>query len=267
MSGMLQGRITLTSGQTFRLNENGAFVAPVQVNSGVYYLSTQAPGGVQPLLTAFENELNAAGNGTYSVTLNTATGQIEVIAIGVANFGIDWIGADLPNLLGFTQGNLAGNNNHTSQSVPQSLWFPGACPVTLAHSEDWRGIPEVDMHQNESPRGDVFSLVGERKMTMELQFDAVRGCRTWIAHENVPGESFERFFLHAIAGDGVGSSPGGPVRWHQDANTLNKFGSYYVVGLRTFRPEQVTRGWAGLYRFRVPRLVLLPEELRSGVYA
>lgn len=259
--GIMEGRIRVPGTWVNQLYEGGVYQGNANIDAGDYYLSTAAAGGVFSIFQRFSTRLDFQGAGTYSVTLDTTTRRVTISATGVANFDIVWAASSgLRDVLGFTQGDLFGASSYTADSEPRGAWFPEACPMSLGYTKHWRGWHEADLHQAESPAGHVFSLEGERKIVADLTFEAVKGCRTWIYQEENNFESFERFWLDYIYGEGPGGTPGGPVRWYADKDDLANWGTYYVVGMRELKPAFVKEGWTGRYKITFPRLVLIPDE-------
>lgn len=257
--GIMEGRIRVPAIWTQQLFEGAAFQGNINIDPGDYYLSTPAPGEIFSIISRFETRLTAIGGGSYTVSLDPATRRVTISS--TVSFDIVWSASSgLRDALGFTQGDLSGANSYTADSEPRSAWFPEASPMTLGYTKRWRGWHESDKHQAESPAGHVFSLAGERKIATDMVFDAVKGNRTWMYLEQAQFESFERFWLDYIYGEGPGGTPGGPIRWYADKEDLSEWGTYYVVGMSEMRPEFVQEGWTGLYRINFPRLVLVPEE-------
>ncbi len=78
----------------------------------------------------------------------TKAGFVRMTASG--NFTIDWTSAELQRLLGFTQGNLSGDDNYTADSYSPLFWSPG-----------WPETPDDSV-----PVGDVGSPVSDTVVTM-----------------------------------------------------------------------------------------------------
>lgn len=267
-NGKLEGRITVpTGGWDLALTETGGGGASgtVTVAAGKYYHSS-----AKDFATDFPAELavqlDAIGNATYTVTVDATeggTGKYTISATGgsVTAFAISWTDTDQRDMMGFSQGNLSGGLTYTSDDQAKLLWLPSKPPVTLALTDVWRGWHETDLHQLESPLGHVFSIAGERKTIMSMQFPLQAAAKTWRAQESTVNESFEQMYLDCIYGAGPGGTPGGPVRWHQDADTDGTYGTYYVVGMREWKPADVQEGWTGRYTISLPRLVQDPDEV------
>lgn len=267
-NGKLEGRITVpTGGWDLSLVETGGSSGTVTVPAATYYHST-AGSGSNDYAAELKAQLDSVGDATYTVTVDateSGTGKYTISATGggVSAFAITWTDTDQRDLLGFSQGNLSSALTYTADDQARALWFPNFPVLTLNHSDTWRGWDESDLHDLESPAGDVYNVSGERKEVIGFEWQMTSAARTWIVDESTVNESFQRFWRDCIYGGGPGCTAGGAVRWHEDADTDATYGTYKVVGAREFKPGSAQEGWTGRFNIALSRCVRVSSELSS----
>ncbi len=259
-NGKLEAQITIPSGGWSMDIEDDINTQTVTVPAGTYYHSSVGSG-----TRSFADELEYQGNLVLSDTLTVSissgeggTGKYTISLDGGTN-EITWTNTDLRDLMGFDNGQGTGATSYTSDNAAQGIWLP-EYPCQRLHGGSWRGYWETDQQNAETSSGHVFSVMGRKKRVLDLTWPAESAIKTW---SNSGGNrSFERFLLYGIYGTDVAwGTSGGPIRYHPDAdiNTSNGYGTYYVMGMENWRPTQVRRGWTGLWRIHLPRLVQVPS--------
>lgn len=262
----LEALITVPTGNyILTITETGGGDASfaVAVVAGTYYHNSAA-GEPKDFRETLEDAINAAGfTSAYTVAHSAAingTGKYTITsdgAGGVTAFAIVWTTDALRQLLGFTQGNVAGLLTYTGDDHARALWLPDSSYQALnGEGSGWQNSDKRDM---ESPGKNVFSVEGNEKTVNAIRFPNVNRAKTWIEFESagLQDSSFERFWRDGIRGRAPwAAAPAGPVRWHPDADINSFFHTYAVMGMPTFKPNTVKENWVGKFAFDLPRLIL-----------
>ena len=219
-------------------------------------------GADNSLLAKLKVALDAAGAKTYTVSCGAGengTGKIT-IAANTGNFAITWVSTDLRDLLGFSQGNLAGAGTYTGASAAKSLFLPDVPMNSLFGAAD-TGFYESNAFATESPSGHVKSFFSNKKKINKILWNGLSQAKTRASAESTANESFEQFWLDSIiAEQSWAASPGGILRFYWSAADDTSYADYNAVGamLSGFNPEKFTDDWLGLWQVSFDRLVLVP---------
>jgi len=261
--GRLEGRITIpTGGWTGTIDDsNVAGAAAFSVAAGTYYLSSAGGAGFS-LIAALETALNTATpTDTITVALSAGeagTGKVTITSTGTA--AIVWTSTALRDVLGFV-GNLAAGTTWTGTYQARNLWLPN-CPYKAMNGVGlWRGWRESDCRSVENAAGYVFAHMGQQKEVNALSWNSVARSLVWEANEATEGASWERFAQDAIWGVASWGTPGGPIRFHPDANDSAVWVTYKVPGFNDIKTEPLIEDYAGgTWRVVLPRLVVDPTD-------
>jgi hypothetical protein len=253
--GKLESRITIPTGNwTFTFSESGGGGTPTVTLTAAaeYYHSSTTT-----IASAIKAAMDAASPNarTYTVTVSSGNGGTGKYTISVSSgtYSITWIATDLRNLLGFTA-NLSAVSTATGSNHAIGLWVPGV-PHEQEFSSADQGHDEYDVASTESPDGTTVVTAYNRRTVTQLQWTAVTDTKTRSITEATTNESWQNFYRNALAGEQPGFTPGGPVRWHPDADTNGTFTTYKVPFDRRDAPQRVQQQWSGLYTVAIPRLV------------
>lgn len=198
--GRVEAVINVPAGVVATVTNNGGGPTSVPITAGTYFMSTL----MVQLVTDFTAG-RAPGVGTWSFALSTGpsgTGQVT-IAMSSGNFAITWTNTLLRDLLGFT-GDVASTTTSTGAAQARGLWIPD-CPLT-ANSDPKRAPMASDMRSVSSPRGDVYSLVGNVYLLHTgLTWAMVAINRVWTAEASLANQAYETFFKDVMLGVGLGA--------------------------------------------------------------
>lgn len=96
---------------------------------------------------------------------------------------IDWSSdTTVRDMLGYSQGNLAGANAYTSASISKYLWSPMRLEITKARL-DTQGEPEHDTVTTESGDGVVVAREHNTWRSNELRWPNTANARVWTTSE------------------------------------------------------------------------------------
>ena len=268
--GKLEARVTVPVGGWAGVidDSNGAGGVVWTVAAGDYYLSSANAGGGASLISALATAMNAATpTDTVAVTIGAGengTGKVTITSTGTTE--IEWTDVDLRNLLGFT-GDLAAGTSWTSSNHARGLFLPNSAFLNLNGGTYWRGWHESDLRVTENAAGYLFAFAGQRKRVCNLAWQGIKRQKTWIVNEATINESFEKFYLDVILGEGpFCNTPCGPVRFYPDGDNNAVFGTYRIgSGLEEWRPDQMFSNYAGQWVLRLPRMVQLPGSEGLGI--
>lgn len=268
--GKLEARITVPSGGwagTINDSGGGGFVAWT-VASGDYYLSSANADGGSSFIAAFETALNtAAPTDTIGVSIGageSGAGTVQITSTGTTE--ITWTDVDCRNMLGFTS-DLAANTVWAGSNHARGLFLPNIAFLNLNGGDYWRGWHESDLRVTENAAGYLFAFSGQRKRVCDLAWQGIKRQKTWIVNESKINESFEKFYLDVILGEGPFCyTPCGPVRFYPDADDSSVFGTYrFGSGLEQWRPDQMFANYAGQWVLKLPRMVQVPGTESLGI--
>jgi hypothetical protein len=149
--------------------------SPQTVPAGNYYLRDSA--AALSLLEKVKAAMTTAGVGAASAVL---TQDRRVKLSGGANFSITWTDTLLRNLLGFSQGNLAGAASYVAASISPLLWSPGRPESPMLAPLGVRGAKVHTVYQAVSPYSGLTQSVSHgyreynRFMFANIDVDRVR---------------------------------------------------------------------------------------------
>jgi hypothetical protein len=241
----LEGRITISSTQTMVVTDSGGVSQNRTVAAGDYYLTTTATGGSNSLLTTVKNALDASGQ-TYTVTVDdtedTSTGKVSIL-VNAGTTTIDFTSATtLRDILGFA-GNPSTASGVTGEYQARYLWLPncgrsgslGPDPTSTSYD---MGGEEVDGTFTFSPSGASKRLAYTRRFVETMNFEMMKGSKTWIALETTTNESMQKFWRDVI-------SQGLPFRYHYNRANDSVYFTWVATNFNNFKPSQVQPGWVG----------------------
>ncbi len=260
-----------TGGWTLSINDSGAGAAvTATLAAGTYYWSTADTigGGTASLLSAISTSLNlAATTDTITVTLSageSGTGKLTITSSGSTT--IAWVSTDWRDLMGFAS-DLAAGTTWTSPSQVRNLWLPD-CFYNAPNAVDdaFRGWRESDLRENENAAGYGWAHMGQEKVVNAISWHAVSRSRIWQANESTTNASWERFCRDGIWGVAGWGTPGGPLRFHPDADSNALYATYRPFQLQNIQPSPAMDGWAaGPWVVSLPRLVQVPGTESIGL--
>lgn len=240
-------------GETLIATNSGGGPTNVTIPAGSYFPTD--------FVATIAARLNAVRTpATWTVTLDPLSGLTTVNWTGSGNFTLNFAGA--PNTmttLGFT-GILSGITAGLAQTGPNAhrfLWIPNH---PLNSDVDSKQSPtENDMRQVESPLGTVTTLVGtDKTVHTGLEWSHVQASRAWISEETTPNQSYERFYLDAIRGNGhAWSAPNLALKiYDHRAVQLGTNKSWKLSGPPTLADLRMTvQGFVTYVGVKWPRLV------------
>lgn len=254
--GKLEARIRVPSG--WEVTASGT---PVEIPAGDYYLSSGV-GAFSGLLEAFATELSTETGDTWTAAIDGGeggTGRVTITADTSSTLVWGSDGASLQDLLGFS-GDLASGTSWVGALHARSIWLPN-CPYVTHVGGQYEGMVETDAVWQESGAGDVFGWSGQKKKALSVRWDAITAARCWECQEALGNESFERFFLDVIFGEADwAASPGGPIRFHRDADDDATYTAFKSTGTKDLNLPVFGEAAGLLYRVELPRLVKLPRD-------
>lgn len=259
--GRVEAQFTVPAAETWAVT-TGAGAATLTLTPGTYYHATFAP-ALQAALIA-QVPLNI---GTWSVTYSTGasgTGKytIAVTVPASESLAIVFTTTTARNLIGFT-GNVSATGSATGTNQARGLWIPDCAFNIDGHPSS---APIVtDARETESPTGDVFGLVGNVKYVhTNARWSMVAVNRTWIGAETIVNQSWERFCLDAVLGQGISwfARPANlqiydiaGVKVGIYGNSGSGMAGWKPVGVKDVNPERWSQdGWTGLWKIVIPRL-------------
>lgn len=264
--GRIEALITVpTGGYTFTITETGGGGASdtVTIPAGTYYHST-ADSTANDFLAELQAQTDAATlNASYTWSFShgeSGTGKYRVVATGgsVTAVTFAWTSTIIRDLIGF-DGTETADLDQTGTDNAQAVWFPSTPPQVLngASSAGWW---EAEMPVKENAHGNVFAVLGRDKRINNIIWPAEPQNKVWTANESSGNvnESFETFLREGIHGTASWGSAAGPIRWYPDGDVDGSSFEYGVVGLATWKPEQLRQNWVGRWLIDFGRLVQVP---------
>lgn len=206
-----------------------------QVAAGSYYLYDAST--ALSLLAQVEAAMTAAGLASASAVL-LRTRKVRLSA-GAA-FSIVWNDTRLRDLLGFSQGNVAGQASYVANSISPLLWSPGTKPAAVAAPLDVSG------HKQHLVNTAVAPYTGRMEATSHGAREFNR--YTWLniskarlRTSSVLGGEWQTFFDEVV----VKAAPHKNYREVQEENsgtTVATF-DYAPHGPYQVSPERRALGW------------------------
>lgn len=233
------------------------------IPAGTYYLSSVGSGSRDFLAeVAFQfgassvaGSLGENGTGLITIQFSGAT-------------AIAWVDTEVRDILGFT-GDSASATSHTGTKHARGAWLPQTPPLRLNAGGNWRGHMESDYRSVSNMAGYVWVRAGQSRTILEpLAWDGLKQHKIWIGSETDSGyanQSLQRFWLDGVWGQAAWGTPGGPVRYYENAALDTNYGTYRVLDSADFRPEPRQEGWVGFWRWRMPKLVMVPGSDSEGL--
>lgn len=255
-NGKLEGRISVPSGgwAVDATDSGGAFTATIAEQT--YYLST-SDGTSTTFLEEFEDQLNAAGTDTWTVTIAAGEGGTGKVTITCsAAWTITWDAASTPvkEICGYT-GNLSksGGTGATSTNQAKGLWLPN-CPPSNLYGNSVAGWYESSTRGQHAPDGTATVIGGPKRQVNELRWNAIKRAKALAEHEATTNESYMTFWLDFMQGDQTGSSVG-RFRWYPDADDDATYFSYVMLDmLSNSRMEPLVQDWNGFFTVNLGRI-------------
>lgn len=263
--GKLEGLCTIPTGNvTFTVTETGGSSPGAHVitlTAGNSYYHSNAGNNVVTLPARLKALLDAAGGGTYTVSVDAGeggTGRYTISATGITSMTIAWTSTSIRDWLGFEDSDTStAGTTFTSTNQAQGLWIAGFGYQSL--NGDKAGWRESNQQIAETAGGHVYSVMGRQKVINEITWPMESRAKTWRANESRTNESFESFILTSVWGtENVFGQSAGPVRWHPDADSATSH-QYKCVGLLNWQPSQVREQFLGLWTIQTGRLVEVPS--------
>jgi hypothetical protein len=208
IAGRVEARFTVPAGEGIAVTYNGVGPTAVGLTAGAYFITDF----VAHILARI---IAVTGVATWTVALDTTTGLVSFNYTGVAGtYTITFSTPGTALILGFTSNPTGITHGVASTGAKQALglWIPNTTVVSDIDSD--QATQETDRRDTETPTGDVITLVGNRRYVHTgITWDYVQFNRIWISRETTPNQSYERFFIDAIDGNGNGwFTPGSAVR-------------------------------------------------------
>lgn len=250
----LESSITIDEGYTISVVD-AVGTHLIVLPAGQYYHSSIGDGS-RTLAEELEYRINLTATATFTVSMSTA-GIYTISATG-ALVGVIWTNTILRDLMGYTT-DLVDALSYTAPNQAQGIWYSSSLYQTLNGGGSWRGVIESDLQSVESASGHVYAVQGRRKRVNAVTFGSETRARTWQTSETVTNESFETFYTNCILGELDWSQVCGPIRWYPDASDDAVYGTYSVLGLQNWSPQQLVQDWTGRWIIQLPRLVEVPE--------
>lgn len=258
--GKLETLITIpTGGFSIEATHSGEGAKTITFSAGdTYYWSSlgdQAADFAATLETKFDAEfavdvtvtIAAGEDGTGRLTILVASGTIEITSITATADtlmgGIDAAGASA---------------SLVSPNAVKGLWLAPTASNSPYGALD-AGWDEADYVASKAPDGSVVVTQYNRTVANRIEWQNCPRNKVRTAYESTTNESFQTFYRDAILGEHAAMTPGGPIRWHPDADTDGTSFKYKVITPGpTFRPERVVEIWTGLYPVVLDRLIQVP---------
>ncbi len=259
-SGKLEARITVPTGGW----DTTVGGVTKTIPAGTYYLSS--PGsGARDLLDEVAFQFGASSvAGSFG---ENGTGLVTIQFSGAT--AITWIDTDLRDLLGFT-GDLSAATSHVGTKHARGIWIPQQPPLRLNAGGHWRGLREGDYRSASNPAGYVWAVMGQERVVMELLvWSGITQQKVWIENESNSGyvnQSLERFWRDGIWGTTTAwGTAGGPIRFYPSAALDTDYGTYKILDSARFEPEPHNMGWVGLWKWQMPKMVMVPGSDAQGL--
>jgi hypothetical protein len=244
--GKLEGRIIVPSGG-FALSLTDGTGGPYSVTftaAESYYMSS-ADGAGSSLLAALKTKLQAAGGGgrTYTCSMDSLTG-IVTISVNTGTFSITWTTPSLRNLLGF-DANISAQSSASGADHAESVWLPNvhAMPDYGLNSAG-RVISNAMVRI--APDGTYSAFHGPSRKANRLYWPIVQVHKVIEAEETSTNESYERWWLDTVRGEGSWAQSG-RLRWYPNASSDATYASYCVTEAVSPQCERVDANYDGLW--------------------
>jgi len=237
--------IDFTAGKTYYHstagNDSVTFGARFQA-----LLDTAFSGGTAPTFTVSHSG-GEGGTGKYSVT--PSAGTIEFTGTfheALAEYtGLEGVGPASPA---------------TSELYPDG-WWSADCPCARAYGVSDPGHDIGDLVSTKAPDGTVISTEYNRYTEYSLEWLYVPDTKTRInANSSLnQRQAFQRFHRQCILGEASWCSPGGPIRWHADADDDTTYYDYKITDMGSFKAAPAFEGLTAYYPIAIPRMIQVPS--------
>lgn len=251
--GRISGTIKLSTAWTVQI-QGSADGSPVTatIAAGTYGMGCDLAANGE-FVTVVKAAFNAASASAWNITHSLGEGGTNKITISETSFSVTWsattYGPNVRDIFGFA-GNISGaSTSSTGTKQVRFCWLADA-PWKTPHGKNEAGWYLTDARETVSPAGHVVGFVGNTQRRNRIEYNGVAEAHCRIASESTTNESFERFWLDAIVGQGPGSVVCGPIYWYTDADSSSTGAfSYSVVGdaLRQFPGQLMVDGYTGFY--------------------
>jgi hypothetical protein len=217
----LEGRIQVPSGgwsvSVLEILPVPAGPASVVVAAqGTYYLSD--------LLSTMAAALTANVTiGTYTVTLDSATGRVTITSTIATAVDITWSSTDLRDALGFTGATTSLAPSAQSTKSSPLVWLPNVPRAPGRAPDGTNGVAMTDQTTTVAPSGHSKTLVFSTRYSDLLAWRFIYGVKSWAVNESLGNESFESWW-NAVVGRGQ------PFRYHPDRTIAGTYVEYRAVG-------------------------------------
>lgn len=232
------------------------------IPAGTYYLSSTGSGSRD-----FLDEV-AFRFGASSVVGSfgeNGTGLVTIQFAGAT--AIAWVDTEVRDILGFTADSAAATS-HTGTKHARGVWISQTPSLRLNSGGNWRGHTESDYRSVSNMAGYVWARSGQSRTILEpLVWSGIKRHKAWIANETDSGyanQSLQRFWFDGVWGQASWGTPSGPVRFYEDAALDTNYGTYRVLDAADFRPEAYQDGYVHLWRWKMPKLVMVPGSDAEG---
>ena len=238
----LESRVTVpTGGWDIGVTDSGGSTT-ITIPAGDYYIQ-----GTTSIYDTFETELNSDGtlNGTYTLTLQTGTGQsgrCNISTSGGGNPAFTWTDTDFRDVLGYT-GNLSGSTSYLSTNSSPHVWMPNVGRTEVASPEPSStaiqiGASEYDYNATRSPSGYTTALTYNERWNDTMTFFNLQARKTWIEHESVANESLQKWMRTLYEGGGT------PFKYFPDLSSSSVFWELRFAGIH-MQPVPTVPNWVG----------------------
>ncbi len=233
------------------------------IPAGTYYLSSVGSGSRDFLA---EVAFQFGATSVVASIGENGTGLVTIQFAGAT--AIAWVDTEVRDILGFTADSAAATS-HTGTKHARGAWVPQTPSLRLNAGGNWRGHAESDYRSVSNMAGYVWVRSGQSRTILEpLIWSGIKRHKTWIANETDSGyanQSLQRFWLDGVWGQAAWGTPGGPVRFYEDAALDTNYGTYRILDSTEFKPEPMGgEGYVHLWRWRMPKMVMAPGSDAEG---
>lgn len=262
--GKLEALITVpTGGWTIEFTHSVEGAKDVTFAAGETYYWSSLGDQAADLPLTLKTKLDAAFSGGTAPTFSIGEGFGEdesgliSITASAGTIEVTSITASADTLLGGIDAAAAGATIISPNHV-KSLWLAPTASNSPYGVLD-PGWDEADYATTKAPDGTVVATRYNRYVANRIEWQNCPRNKVRTAYESTTNESFQTFYRDAILGEHAAMNPGGPVRWHPDADDPATFFEYKVVTPGpTFQPQRVVETWTGLYPVVLDRLIQVP---------
>jgi hypothetical protein len=259
--GKIEARITIPAGgwtiaavHSVEGSKDLVFVA-----GDTYYWSDKGDGSPF-FLQEWEDLLNVAFAATFTVTGGFAEDGTGKMTVAVDSGTIVFSGvfpADAVTLTGELDGPGAAASITATNAV-KGLWLAPTASNSLYGALD-AGWDESDYVATKAPDGTVVATRYNRHVANRIEWQNCPRNKVRTAYESTTNEAFQTFYRDVILGEHAAMAPGGPIRWHPDADSASSFEYKVITPGPELRPQRVVEIWTGLYPVVLDRLIQVPS--------